>query len=134
MTSHSPASSPSAPDHHPPHRCCDCTDCASYFAGNPISNSDGAIYAKSGLPQGADALREAPAVSYTEREMYEMQREGTLPDVQAWLTYCKGEPNVQPELRRRFGWCQFHTPVWMPLVFQRAALAHHQAPQQGEPK
>ncbi len=69
----------------------------------------------------AARLVSGEAVTYTEREMYEMQEAGTLPDVQAWLTYCKGEPHVQPELRRRFGWCQFHTPVWMPLVFQRAA-------------
>ncbi|MDE2202703.1 MAG: hypothetical protein KGJ38_08245 [Burkholderiaceae bacterium] len=60
-------------------------------------------------------------VAYTEAEMYRMQEAGTLPKPQAWLVYCKGEPHVQPNLYRHFTWSQFHTPVWMPLVFDRAA-------------
>jgi hypothetical protein len=40
-----PLASASPSEAHPPSRCCECQDCASYFDGNPISASDGAIYA-----------------------------------------------------------------------------------------
>lgn len=64
------------------------------------------------------------AVCHTDQEMRRMQEAGTLPkNVAAWLVYCDGEPGVRPELRHHFGWCEWHSPVWVPLVYMPAAPA-----------
>ena len=60
-------------------------------------------------------------VNYTDMEMRRMRDAGSLPPAAAWLVYCEGEPGVRAELRREFGWCEWHTPVWKPLDFRAVA-------------
>ena len=54
---------------------------------------------------------------HTDAEMRRMAEAGTLPKADAWLVRCEGAPSVRPELRREFGWCEWHSPVWAPLYF-----------------
>ena len=57
---------------------------------------------------------------YTDAEMRQMRDAGTLPRADAWLVFCDGEPGVPAQLRKYFDWCDFHSPVWMPLVYMHS--------------
>jgi hypothetical protein len=63
---------------------------------------------------------------FTDREMRQMRDAGTLPKAQAWMVYCEGEPGVFPQLRRDFGFCEWHSPMWIPLVYMHSVPAQFQ--------